>query len=132
MQNSNTKKVDNEPPGESRSFVLQAQAPVEEIAPGMKRQLLGYNGDIMAVRVWFKEGAVGELHNHPHSQVAYVESGKFDVTVGDETRTLVAGDSFYIAPEVMHGAVCKEAGVLIDMFSPVREDFLAGESGYLT
>ena len=109
---------------ESPAFVLKAQAPVEDIGPGLKRQLLGYNDRIMAVRVWFEEGAVGELHKHPHSQVAYVESGRFDVTIGKETKTLTAGDSFYVAPETMHGAVCREAGVLIDMFSPVREDFL--------
>ncbi len=115
---------------ESLPFILGSQAPFEEIGPGLKRQILGYNNEIMAVRAVFEEGAVGELHKHPHSQVAYVVSGKFEVTVGDETKTLTAGDSFYVAPETMHGAVCKEAGCLIDMFSPLRDDFLAGEPGY--
>lgn len=110
---------------ESLPFVLKSQAPIETIAPGLRRQILGYNNEIMAVRAIFEEGAVGEMHKHPHSQVAFVVSGKFDVTVGDVTKTLVAGDSFYVAPETMHGAVCKEAGVLIDMFSPARDDFLA-------
>ena len=109
---------------ESEAFVLFNKEGAEEIGPGLKRQLLGYNGELMAVRVWFDKGAIGELHKHPHAQVAYVESGRFDVTVGEETRTLTAGDSFYVSPETMHGAVCTEAGVLIDMFSPVREDFL--------
>jgi quercetin dioxygenase-like cupin family protein len=109
---------------ESGAFVFANIAGAEEIGPGLKRQLLGYNGELMAVRVWFETGAVGELHKHPHAQVAYVESGRFDVTVGEETRTLTSGDSFYVAPETMHGAVCLEAGVLIDMFSPVREEFL--------
>lgn len=131
MQNAKEKEPQDEPVHESSAFVLKAQSSVETIDTGMKRQLLGYNDKIMAVRVWFEEGAVGELHKHPHSQVAYVESGKFDVTVGEETKTLGAGDSFYVAPETMHGAVCKEAGVLIDMFSPMREDFLAGDAkGY--
>jgi quercetin dioxygenase-like cupin family protein len=124
VQNAKTKNMECEAVRESPAFVLKAKTPVEDIGPGLKRQLLGYNDGLMAVRVWFEEGAVGELHKHPHSQVAYVESGRFEVTVGSETKTLVAGDSFYIAPETMHGAVCKEAGVLIDMFSPVREDFL--------
>ncbi len=121
MQNPNIKM---EPLRESSPFVLQSEAPVETVGQGLKRQLLGYNNELMAVRAIFEKGAVGELHKHPHSQVAYVESGRFDVTVGDETKTLVAGDSFYVAPETMHGAVCLEAGCLIDMFSPVREDFL--------
>jgi quercetin dioxygenase-like cupin family protein len=109
------------------AFVFSTKTAVETVAPGLKRQLLGFNEEIMAVRAFFEEGAVGELHKHPHSQVAYVVTGRFEVTVGDMTQTLVAGDSFYVAPETMHGAVCKEAGVLIDMFSPMREDFL--ESG---
>ncbi|XMO95398.1 cupin domain-containing protein [Hyphococcus formosus] len=103
---------------------MKSEAPVETVASGLKRQLLGYNDEIMAVRAFFEEGAIGEMHKHPHSQVAYVESGEFEVTVGDETKTLIAGDSFYVRPETMHGAVCKKAGVLIDMFSPVRADFL--------
>lgn len=127
MQNQN-KNTKSDPHYESPAFVLKAQTPIEEIGPGLKRQLLGYNNEIMAVRVWFEEGAVGELHKHPHSQVAYVESGSFEVTVGDETITLVAGDSFYVRPQAMHGAVCKQAGVLIDMFSPVREDFLSDDA----
>lgn len=121
----NHKKTETDHRSESRPFVRNSETPMEEVGPGLKRQILGYNNEIMAVRAIFEEGAVGEMHKHPHSQVAYVVSGKFDVTVGDETKTLVAGDSFYVAPEVMHGAVCTEAGVLIDMFSPVREDFLA-------
>jgi len=117
-------------PNESKNFI-RACAPVEREAvdDGITRQFLGYNGDIMMVRVWFDQGAVGQLHSHYHSQVSYVESGTFDVTVGDETHTLKAGDSFFIPPHVEHGAVCREAGVLLDVFSPVREDFLAGE-GY--
>lgn len=123
MQNLK-ENVECDSPRASLAFVLQAQTPVETVDVGIKRQFLGYNDKIMAVRVWFDEGAVGQLHKHPHSQVAYVESGRFDVTVGEETKSLTAGDSFFVAPETMHGAVCKEAGVLIDMFSPAREDFL--------
>jgi quercetin dioxygenase-like cupin family protein len=56
--------------------------------------------------------------------VAYVESGVFEFTIGDETQTLKAGDCAYVPPDAEHGAVCKEEGVLLDIFSPVREDFL--------
>jgi quercetin dioxygenase-like cupin family protein len=55
-----------------------------------------------------------------------VESGVFDFTIGEETRTLKTGDCAYVPPNVEHGAVCKETGVLLDIFSPVREDFLEG------
>ncbi|MBT8068508.1 MAG: cupin domain-containing protein [Gammaproteobacteria bacterium] len=78
----------------------------------------------MMVRVEFDAGAVGAVHAHPHTQVTYVESGEFDVIIdGVETR-LGPGDSFFVAPNLDHGAVCRKAGVLIDVFSPVREDFL--------
>ena len=75
-------------------------------------------------RVEFAEGAVGEIHAHPHSQASYVESGEFDVYVDGVEQRLGPGDSFYIKPNLDHGAVCCKAGVLIDVFSPVREDFL--------
>jgi quercetin dioxygenase-like cupin family protein len=86
--------------------------------------LFGYDDAILLARVEFDAGAVGTVHSHPHSQVSYVESGEFDVYIdGVETR-LGPGDGFFIAPDLEHGAVCRKPGVLIDVFSPVREDFL--------
>jgi len=105
-------------------FHLASQTPWEAIGPGLKRQLMGYDDKIMLVKVAFEQGAVGEMHSHPHSQVAFVESGVFELTIGEEVQTLRAGDSYYVLPNVWHGCVCKEAGVLVDVFSPVREDFL--------
>lgn len=115
---------------QSEKFIRQV-SPVnrEVVGEGVSRQILGYNGDIMMVRVWFDEGAVGPLHSHIHSQVSYVERGRFLVTVGNDVQTLSAGDCFFIPPNVDHGAVCEEAGVLLDVFSPLRQDFLDG-GGY--
>ncbi|MCI5044323.1 MAG: cupin domain-containing protein, partial [Aquisalinus sp.] len=98
---------------------------IDQIEPGIKRQILGYNEHVMMVRVWFDSGAVGSMHTHHHSQVSYVESGVFEVAIGGDKKTLCKGDCFYVAPQVEHGAVCIEAGVLLDVFSPSREDFLA-------
>lgn len=109
---------------ESDKFVLADQAKKEDVGGGIVRQILGHNDDLMLVRVHFAEGAVGYTHDHPHSQVAYVESGVFEFTTGTETRTLKAGDCAYVPPGVEHGAICKESGVLLDIFSPIREDFL--------
>ena len=111
---------------ESAVFLSGAQLPVEDLGGGISRQMLGFNDNIMMVKGIFSTGSEGYLHHHIHSQVTYVESGEFEVTVGDETRTMVAGDSYYMAPNVEHGAVCKKAGVLLDVFSPLREDFLEG------
>ena len=79
---------------------------------------------IMLVKVKFEKGAVGSVHEHHHIQVSYVESGAFEMTIGDEMKILKAGDGFYVLPHVFHGSVCIEPGVLIDVFSPHREDFL--------
>ena len=105
-------------------FVHADRTETLEAGPGLKRQLLGYGPQIMGAHVWFETGAVGQMHAHHHAQIAYVVSGRFKVTIEDETRTLVAGDSFYVPPHAMHGAVCEEAGELIDVFSPWREDFI--------
>lgn len=112
---------------QSPAFITADPSTIEQVDDGIKRQFLGYGPELMAVKVWFEEGAEGYQHDHPHTQVSYVESGEFEATIDGETKTLRAGDSFYVAPHKSHGAVCKKAGVLIDIFSPVREDFLAGE-----
>lgn len=112
---------------QSEKFVVADPGAVEHVDPGIKRQILGYGPDLMAVKVWFEEGAEGYQHDHPHVQVSYVESGEFEATIDGETKLLKAGDSFYVAPHQSHGAVCKKAGVLIDIFNPQREDFLEEE-----
>lgn len=108
----------------SKSFIFGKDLAWEETGPGLKRQIMGYDDRIMLVKVDFQPGAVGAMHQHYHSQVTYVESGAFEMTIGEETRIIRAGDSYYIPPNVMHGCVCVEAGVLIDVFSPHREDFM--------
>jgi quercetin dioxygenase-like cupin family protein len=109
---------------QSKAFMMGAQMPKEAVGEGLNRQILGYNDSIMMVKVKFDVGAVGAVHAHLHSQVAYVESGEFDVFIDGVEKRLGPGDSFYIEPNLDHGAVCRKAGVLIDVFSPVREDFL--------
>ncbi|WP_340679434.1 cupin domain-containing protein [Paraglaciecola sp.] len=96
----------------------------EELGNGISRQIMGYNHELMLVRVWFDDNAIGYVHKHFHSQITYVESGEFAVQIGDEIKLLKAGDCFYIPPDIEHGAVCKKAGILLDTFSPARQDFL--------
>ncbi len=109
----------------SKEFLFGAELPWEEVGPGLKRQIMGFDNKIMMVKVKFEAGGVGQMHEHHHSQVTYVESGEFKMTIGDEVKVLKGGDSFYIPPHVMHGCVCTKGGVLLDVFSPHREDFLA-------
>lgn len=110
------------------SVVHAAASVIETVAPGIRRQMLGYGPDLMVCRVEFDAGAVGAVHRHVHSQVSYVESGRFRVLIDGQAAELGKGDSFYVGPQVDHGSECLEAGVLIDTFSPHRADFLAQET----
>lgn len=108
----------------SQRFLSASQMPTQKAGAGVTRQVMGFDPSLLVARVTFEKDAVGPMHDHPHSQVTYVESGSFDVTIGDETRSLSGGDSFYVPPHISHGAVCTAPGVLLDVFSPVREDFI--------
>lgn len=105
-------------------FQIDEETPWEDLGNGIKRQIYGYDDQIMLVKAKFEAEAVGVLHEHRHSQVTYVESGKFEMTIGDEKKIIKKGDGFYAPPHVWHGCVCIEPGILIDVFSPHREDFL--------
>ena len=111
----------------TKEYWIDAETPWEPVAEGLSRQIMGYDGKIMLVKAKFDTGAIGQMHKHYHSQVTYVTSGEFKMTIGDDVRIIKAGDSFYIPPHVMHGCVCTKPGILIDVFSPAREDFLGHE-----
>ena len=91
---------------------------------GVTRRVLGYSKDLMCVENTFEEGAVGALHHHPHTQSTYVVSGEFDFPIEGETKTVRAGDTMLKLNGVEHGCVCKKAGILLDIFNPMREDFV--------
>ena len=95
-----------------------------DLGGGVKRKILAYENALMAVEVGFDDGAVGEPHAHPHVQVSYVLEGEFEVTVGENIGILKKGDSFSVPENVRHGVVCISKGVLLDFFTPMREDFI--------
>jgi quercetin dioxygenase-like cupin family protein len=109
---------------ESKIFLEGDAINWEDQGGGISRQILGYNDQIMMVKVKFIRGSAGSAHSHRHSQTTYVESGKFEFTVGEEKKTIVKGDAVYISPDVAHSALCIEEGILIDAFSPMRKDFI--------
>lgn len=113
-----------------KTHIRSNEIEIEEIKPGLRRQILGYDSDLMLVRVFFNQGVVANRHKHYHQQVSYVEKGRFEVEINGKREILEPGDSFVIPSEAMHGATCIEEGSLIDAFSPMREDFLkSGEGG---
>jgi len=96
------------------------------VDPGVQRKLLTHDGALMLVRVRFEKGGIGPVHSHPHIQSSFVASGRFEMTIGSETRIIEAGDSYIVPSGVPHGVVALEAGELLDAFTPARADFLPG------
>lgn len=107
----------------AKVFIDDTDIPWKQMDVGVRRKIMSFDDRLMLVKVAFDAGGVGALHQHPHTQISHVESGSFEVEIGDDKRVLKAGDCFYVPPNIIHGAVCLEAGVLIDVFSPMREDF---------
>ncbi|MEJ5992868.1 cupin domain-containing protein [Pedobacter sp. Du54] len=96
----------------------------EDLGNGIKRKIMAHDDQLMLVKVAFEKGAIGVLHQHPHLQMSYVAEGSFKVTMGDSVKTLTKGDVFFAKSNIIHGVVCLEEGLLIDVFNPAREDFL--------
>lgn len=110
----------------SEKYIITSQMDWEDLGGGVSRKMLGYDNQIMMVQVKFEKGAVGSPHQHFHTQATYCVQGKFEFEIDGEKQVVTGGDGVYIEPNLLHSAVCLEAGMLIDVFSPVREDFLDG------
>ncbi|MDR0569289.1 MAG: cupin domain-containing protein [Spirochaetaceae bacterium] len=108
-------------------WVYNPSVQPEQAAPGVIRKTLAYCGQAMCVENRFETGAIGTLHSHPHTQITYVAEGKFRFAIGGETREVAKGDTLLKQNGVFHGCECLEKGVLIDFFTPMREDFIHDE-----
>ena len=107
-----------------KPFIKTDESSWEQVDSGVSRKILGFDDQLMMVCVRFDKDAIGTLHHHPHRQVSYVESGRFEVTIDNEKTLLQKGDSFIVAPNLEHGVIALEAGILVDVFTPARQDFL--------
>jgi quercetin dioxygenase-like cupin family protein len=77
-------------------------------------------------------GAEIPLHNHPHEQGGILLEGKLQLTIGDDTRVVEAGAMFLIEANVPHRAVAIDGpAVVLDVFSPVREDYVDLTNRYI-
>lgn len=89
------------------------------------RKILVYEPQILMMRNSFTAGLTGPLHSHPHVQASYVVSGRFEITIDGKIEEMGPGDSFLIQSNLMHAARCLEAGEIIEVFTPIREDFVS-------
>ena len=100
--------------------------PWEELGNGVRRKVMLWTDELMAVCVCFDKGAAGAVHDHAeHTQISYIAAGSFEMQLGDEKKILKAGDATLAAKHVPHGSVALEEGsIIIDVFTPKRTDFL--------
>ena len=92
--------------------------------PGVTRRILSYSDNLMMCEISFEKGAKGNFHSHVHEQITYIAEGSFAFTIAGETKTVSKGDSVYMPSGAGHGVTCLERGILVDVFSPKRADFL--------
>jgi quercetin dioxygenase-like cupin family protein len=95
-----------------------------KVGDGVERKILATGGTLMSVEVYFKKGAVGALHTHPHEQISYVIKGSFEFEIEGKKTIIKQGDTYYVKPDAKHGVTALEDGILLDIFTPQREDFL--------
>lgn len=107
-----------------KNYFFYNDSKKEELGNGVSRKILAYNGNLMTVEVNFEKNAIGNLHSHPHEQMTYVLEGEFVFKIGNEEKIVKAGDVLYKQPNIEHGCLCLKKGKLIDIFTPIREDFI--------
>ncbi|MBO7251477.1 MAG: cupin domain-containing protein [Oscillospiraceae bacterium] len=105
-------------------WALQADALLQPVGNGFSRKILAYADQMMCVENYFETGAKAPYHSHPHVQAAYISEGKFLFRVDEEEKVLSKGDSVFLASNVPHGVTCLEKGIVLDIFTPMREDFV--------
>ena len=105
-------------------FIFNNNYEWKNIGEGIKRKILGYEKDLMLVAVKFKKGSHADLHKHPHKQISYLISGSFEVNINNEKKIMKADDVFLVLPNIQHSVAALEDSMIIDVFTPYREDFI--------
>ena len=108
----------------NQRWAFYEDAEAVQVAPGVVRRILAYCDGLMCVENKFDEGAAGAIHSHPHTQITYVVEGEFEFAIAGVKKTVKKGDSMLKQDAVEHGCVCLKKGILLDVFIPMREDFV--------
>jgi unsaturated pyranuronate lyase len=106
-----------------------AGLPWEQINDKIERRVLAGKQGML---VWWKikAGARAAPHRHPHEQIVWMLKGQMDFRIGNERRSMSAGDVAVIPSDAEHEGFFPEDAEVVDVFSPPREDFLAGGTPY--
>lgn len=91
--------------------------------PGLYRRTLASGDRVMICEFFLERGTIIPEHSHMHEQAGYVLSGRITFTIKGHETTLLTGDSYAIPGDVAHAATAHEDTVLVEIFSPPREEF---------
>lgn len=105
-------------------YFINDEIEFQKVNDEVNRKIVARGGDMMIVEVHFQKGAVGAMHQHIHEQVSYCIKGKVEFEVNGEKQIIGVGDSVFMPIDSLHGCVALEEAILLDIFTPQREDFL--------
>ena len=105
-------------------FAMHSEEGYRPAVVGIERKTLAHGNNTLMVEFRLQQGAVLPRHAHPHEQTGYLVSGQLRLSIGAESRDLSPGDAWCIAGGVEHGAEVLEDAVAVEVFSPLREDYL--------
>ena len=91
---------------------------------GVMQKTLTYGEKTLLTNIQFSKGAIIPSHQHPHEQTGFLISGGMDFNIDGQHFIAEPGDSWTIQGNIPHGAVALEESSVIEVFSPVREDYL--------
>ena len=110
--------------GYMQKYFSASEASEDYGGEGVVRKVRAHGDNVMLCELTFQKGSEGSPHTHVHEQISFVVSGLFSYTIEGETWTLAPGDSVLVPSNALHGCKCLESGILIDVFTPERKDFL--------
>jgi len=97
---------------------------LDDLGKGVSRKILAHVTNVMMVEVNFVKGSIGEIHSHVHEQISYILKGSFELNIDGKKEIVKTGDTYYIEPNSLHGVLALEDAIILDVFTPQREDFL--------
>ncbi len=110
-------------------FVKRDSREYETALPGIGRRTLSYGDRTVMTEFRLAAGSVLPMHAHPHEQTGFLVAGHLRLTIGDDRQDVLPGDSWCIPGDVVHGAEVIEDAVAVEVFSPLREEYLPAEAG---
>jgi quercetin dioxygenase-like cupin family protein len=103
---------------------MSEQGVWENAEPGVQRKILPPGQSLMMMMVRFEAGAEGYEHAHPHEQMTLCLDGRFEFVIDGEKHVIGKGENLHIPCHAVHGVKALEKGMLLDCFTPLRDDLL--------